>query len=78
MTKKDSDEKVNKAVFHLAKTEIATAPFFLRPFADKMQRYAASEVETNKVDVITLPEGRFLLVYKNSMVVDRVTGISVE
>ena len=74
----DGNTQISKAVFHLSETDMTTVPFFLRPVANKMQRYAASEVETNKVDVITLPEGRFLLVYKNSMVVDRVTGISVE
>lgn len=74
----DGNTQFSKAVFHLAETDMAKVPFFLRPIANKMQRYAASEVETNKVDVITLPEGRFLLVYKNSMVDERVTGISVE
>lgn len=71
------EEEPNSAVLHLGETDWGAMPFFLRSIARKMGRYAAREVATNKLAVVSLPEGRFLLVTKNHMVSDRVERISL-
>lgn len=76
--KRVNTDSVNKVVFHLAETDMASVPFFLRPFAHKMERYSARQIETKKFSVVSLPEGKFLLITKNHMISDRVANITVE
>ena len=68
----------SKAVFHLAPVKKTDIPFVLRPFAGKMERFSADQVETDKISIIDLPEGRFLLVMKNHMIDNRVDRISLQ
>ncbi len=74
----DGNTQISKAVFHLAETDMAKVPFFLRPIANKMERYAATQIETKKYDIVSLPQGHFLLVYKNHMIDNRVTSIELK
>ena len=67
-----------KAIFHLAPVKKTDIPFLLRPFAGKMERYSAEHVETDRIDYIDLPEGRFLLVMKNHMIDNRVETVSLQ
>ena len=67
-----------KAIFHLAPVKKTDIPFLLRPFAGKMERYSAEQVETDRIDYIDLPEGRFLLVMKNHMIDNRVETVSLQ
>lgn len=68
----------SKAIFHLAPVKKTDIPFILRPFAGKMERYSAKQVETDRIDYIDLPEGRFLLVMKNHLIDNRVERISLQ
>lgn len=75
----DPNTIVDRVVLHLSLPDIKDIPFFLRPFKDKMERYYATDVMTNRFRVITLPHnGSFLLVGKNKMVADRVVSISYQ
>ena len=76
--RKTDADSARLAVFHLSDTPIKDIPLLLRPFADKMERYTAQEVESSKVTTITLPQGRFVLVMKNHMIANRVVSISVQ
>lgn len=68
----------SKAVFHLAPVKKTDIPFLLRPFAGKMERYSAEQVETDRIGYINLPEGRFILVMKNHMIDKMVERISLQ
>lgn len=68
---------VNAAVFHLSPPQPGSIPILLRPFADKLERYSAKEVKTTDLTVITLPQGKFVLVMKNHMIADRVDSITL-
>ena len=68
----------SKAVFHLAPVKKTDIPLLVRPIAGKMERYSAEQVETDRIDYIDLPEGRFLLVMKNHLIDNRVERISLQ
>lgn len=68
----------SKAVLHLAPVKKTDIPFLLRPFAGKMERYSAEQVETDRIGYVDLPEGRFLLVMKNHLIDNRVERISLQ
>ena len=76
---KSGDSRMySKAVFHLAPAKKTDIPFLLRPFAGKMERYTAEQVETDRIGYVDLPEGRFILVMKNHMIDKRVERISLQ
>ena len=68
----------HKAVFHLAPVKKTDIPLLVRPIAGKMERYSAEHVETDRIDYVDLPEGRFLLVMKNHMIDNRVERVSLQ
>lgn len=76
--KRIKSDSVSEAVFHLSEPNKADVPFYIRPFADKMERYSAREVKTNNMSIINIPQGRFVLVMKNHMVANRVDSITVQ
>ena len=41
-------------------------------------RYAATQIETKNYDIVSLPQGHFLLVYKNHMIDNRVKSIELK
>lgn len=74
----DDGVHISKVIFHLSKVDLTSIPFFFHPIANKMERYTATQVETEKYDIISLPQGRFLLVYKNHMIDNRVLSIELK
>ena len=76
--KRTDVESVESAVFHLSEPVKKDIPLLLRPIAGKMERYSAKEVKTNDLSVVTLPQGRFILVMKNHMIADRVESITFQ
>lgn len=76
--KRTGSESVDQAFFHLSEPNKADVPFYIRPFANKMERYSTRQVKTEKVSIITLPQGRFILVLKNHMIANRVESITVQ
>lgn len=76
--RREDSRTPEKAVFHLAPAKRTDIPFLVRPFAMKMERYSAKQVETDRISVLDLPEGRFLLVMKNHLVAGRVDRISLQ
>lgn len=68
----------SRAVFHLAPPNKASIPLVFRPFADKMERYSAKQIETDKISVIALPQGHYVFVMKNRMIESRVERISLQ
>ena len=71
-------DSVRLALFHLSKPEAKDIPLLIRPFAGKQARYSAREVPTANLRVITLPQGRFVLVMKNHLIDPRVESITLQ
>ena len=75
----DPDISINQVVMHLSTPDIKSIPFLLRPIRNKMERYSATELKTDRFRVLCLPQGgSFLLVAKNRLVMDRVSSISYQ
>lgn len=72
------NDSFQSAVFQLSEPRVKDIPLLFRPFADKMERYSANEVLTSDLTVVTLPQGKFVLVMKNHMIADRVRSIIVQ
>ena len=76
--KRTDVESVESASFHLSEPRKKDIPFLLRPVAGRMERYTAKEVKTNDLSMVTLPQGRFILVMKNHVIANRVESITVQ
>lgn len=66
---------IGNVTFKLRKTRKEEIPLCFRPFADKLERFAASEVNA-RYEVVDIGGEAYLLVYKSEMVDNRVVDIS--
>ena len=62
----------------LYKTTSDDLPFYIRPFADKMERYSANEIETSRFAVVWINKKPYIIVNKHPMVDNRLKEIVVE
>lgn len=64
-------------VFLLNPTDFATLPFWVRPFAAKLDRYAATEIPVNMdlCDITEIDGRRYLFVSRHKMIDNRVKDI---
>ena len=53
-------------------------PFYIRPFANKMERYNTNELIVNRYDVIWVKNKPYIIVNKHPMVDNRLKEIVVE
>ncbi|MBR1939923.1 MAG: hypothetical protein IJ845_01150 [Bacteroidaceae bacterium] len=76
--KRIDKENVERVVFALNDANSSDIPFYLRPLANKLERYSAKEIEASLFSIITIADNRYLCVRKNSMVDNRLKEIIVE
>lgn len=74
----EAGQNVKEVTFLLRKTREDEIPFYLKPFADRMERYSALKIQTNKYRVVEIDGQSYLLVDKLEMVDKRVTDILVD
>lgn len=72
---KDTD--IKKVTFLLRETKKEEIPFYHRPFANRLARYSATEIETDKYGVVEIEGNSYLLVVKNPMIDHRVKDIRI-
>lgn len=72
------NEEVSKVIMKLYKTNISDLPFYIRPFANKLARYSANELEVNRYAVIKVDNMPYIIVNKHPMVDNRLKEIVVE
>lgn len=63
--------------FELHPTDYDRLPFYVRPFAPRLERYAATEVPASKFGVLNIQGQPYLFVGRNEMIDNRVKAISV-
>ena len=71
-------DKVGRVMMKLYQTNYDALPIYLRPFADKMKRYSANEVEVMAYAVVKVNDNPYIIVNKNQMVDARLKEIVVE
>ncbi len=76
--KRIDNEKLTRVVFTLNDDASNDIPIYLRPLANKMERYCLKEIDASLFSVVTIANNRYLCVKKNSMIDNRLNGIVVE
>lgn len=66
-----------KITLVLKPTDFKSVPFYLRPFAHKMERYTVGELNMPRFDIIPINGKHYLFVGKTSVVKDRVVDIKI-
>ena len=61
--------------FLLNETDFSSLPFYIRPFAHKMEKYTATEISAGKYVINNLLGDNYLMVGKNRLIDNRVKEI---
>jgi hypothetical protein len=69
---------IRKVTFILNETDYSSLPFYIRPFAEKFDRYRLTNLNTDKFSVINFNGKSYLFVGKNYMINSRVKEIIYE
>lgn len=69
---------IRKVTFILNETDYSSLPFYIRPFAEKFDRYRLTNLNTDKFSVINFNGKSYLFVGKNYMIDSRVKEIIYE
>lgn len=72
------NDSINKVTFELHPTNYESLPFYIRPFASKMERYSSNSIVSEQYTTIKLQEKLFILVLKNPFIDNRVKNIKIE
>lgn len=73
----EDNENIKDVRYVLRKAQKSDIPFYFRPFADRMQRYSASYIDSNDFEVQNIYGQKLLFVKKNQMLSDRLISIEV-
>ena len=73
----DTIDDINPT-FILTPTDFQQLPFYIRPFAHKMQRYTATEISATRYSIININKNDYLFIGKNTMIDNRVKAISLK
>ncbi len=69
--------QVDCVTYLLRETERDEIPFYFRPFADRLQRYSATQIDTDRYDKVYIDNECYLLVGKNQMIDNRVQDLQI-
>lgn len=72
-----TEKEVSSAKFILKKTDYNKLPFYLKLVADKMERYYADSIISNKINTIKILNSNYIFVGKNNLIKDRVLYIDI-
>lgn len=72
----EKGRQITSVTFHLRAPKKAEIPLLQRPFANKMERFSALEMPTNKFRTVELCGETYLIVDKNELIDFRVKDIS--
>ena len=72
-----TEKKISSAKFILKKTDYNKLPFYLKLIADKMERYNADSIISNKVNTIKIVNSNYIFIGKNNLIKDRVLNINI-
>lgn len=75
--KQVNKKQISNVIFKLNPTDYDKLPFYIRPFANKMQRYSLNELQTEKYDVLTIEKKNYLFVKKNALIGNRLEKIII-
>ena len=70
--------EVNQVKLELYETNMNDLPFYIRPFANKLERYNTNEITGPKYDIIWINGKSYIIVNKHPMVDNRLKEIVVE
>lgn len=73
-----TSEQINKVTFLLKETDYTTLPFYIKPFAHKLDRYSLTSLNTEKFSIIKFNGKTYLFVGKNYIINSRVKEIIYE
>ena len=68
---------IKNVTFLLRETQKEEIPFYFRPFANRLARYSATEIGTDKYAVVEIEGDLYLLVSKNPMIDFRMKDIRI-
>ncbi len=68
---------VERVTFQLRKTEREEIPFYFRPLARRLQRYTATNIETDRFDKVYIDSDCYLLVGKKKTIDFRVQNLQI-
>ena len=72
------DENV-RPYFILSPTDYSSLPFYIKPFASKLDRYSATEVPvTTNFEILNIEGQNYLFVEKNDMIDNRLRDIVLQ
>lgn len=74
----NTTNNIKKVTFILNETDYSCLPFYIRPFAEKFDRYRLTNLNTDKFSVINFNGKSYLFVGKNYMIDSRVKEIIYE
>lgn len=74
----DSKENISKVSFLLNEIDYSNIPFYIKPFAHKLDRYTLRELTTNRYSISFIDDNYYLFVKKNSYIDNRVSHINVQ
>ena len=72
------EKEIKKITFNLRDAEKDDIPIFYRPFANKLNRYAASSIDAQKYTKVNIRGNYYLLVSKNSNIDWRVQNLIIK
>lgn len=76
--KRVDNDNVKRVIFELKNTKSRDIPFYLRPLANKLERYSAKDIDASLFSIVTIDDNYYLCVRKNSMIDNRLKEIVVE
>ena len=76
--KRINSNEVNRVILKLNQTDYKALPFYIKPIASHLARYAATEIESNSYSIVRINGNDYVIVNKHPMVDDRLKEIVVE
>ena len=73
-----NNENPTKATFILEECDFEKLPFYIKPFAHKLDRFTLNKLETTNCNIIELEGKKFFLIRKNYNIDSRVKSITYE
>lgn len=73
-----TDKQYNNIHFILEPTDINKLPFYLKPLANKMQKYTATSIQAKEFRTICICNESYLLIQKNENIDNRVKDFTFE